>query len=49
LVIDESTVIRKGRLQPGKMLLIDTEKGKIITDEEIKQQMASQGSLMAAG
>src|SRR5215216_5280576 len=27
LKIDESTIIRKGRLQPGKMLLIDTEKG----------------------
>jgi len=41
LAIDESTVLRKGRLQPGKMLLIDTEHGKIITDEEIKQQIAS--------
>ncbi|GAA4319226.1 glutamate synthase large subunit [Mucilaginibacter gynuensis] len=41
LVIDESTVIQKGRLQPGKMLLIDTEKGKIITDEEIKHEIAS--------
>ncbi|PWK78705.1 glutamate synthase (NADPH/NADH) large chain [Mucilaginibacter oryzae] len=42
LAIDESTVLRKGRLQPGKMLLIDTEKGRIITDEEIKKQVASQ-------
>jgi glutamate synthase (NADPH/NADH) large chain len=41
LTIDESTVIQKGRLQPGKMLLIDTEKGKIITDDEIKHQIAS--------
>ncbi|MES2428142.1 MAG: glutamate synthase large subunit [Bacteroidota bacterium] len=41
LKIDEKTVLRKGRLQPGKMLLIDTEHGKIITDEEIKQQIAS--------
>src|SRR5476649_56752 len=41
LAIDEKTVIKKGRLQPGKMLLIDTEHGKIITDEEIKQQIAS--------
>ncbi|MEO6149083.1 MAG: glutamate synthase large subunit, partial [Mucilaginibacter sp.] len=41
LPIDESTILQKGRLQPGKMLLIDTEKGKIITDEEIKQQIAS--------
>ncbi len=42
LTIDESTIIKKGRLQPGKMLLIDTEKGKIITDDEIKHQIASQ-------
>jgi glutamate synthase (NADPH) large chain len=41
LQIDESTVLQKGRLQPGKMLLIDTEHGKIITDEEIKHQVAS--------
>ncbi|WP_461452902.1 glutamate synthase large subunit [Mucilaginibacter sp.] len=41
LTIDESSVIKKGRLQPGKMLLIDTEKGKIITDDEIKHQIAS--------
>ncbi|WP_183561189.1 glutamate synthase large subunit [Mucilaginibacter sp. SP1R1] len=41
LAVDESTVLRKGRLQPGKMLLIDTEKGRIITDEEIKKQIAS--------
>ncbi|WP_295672536.1 glutamate synthase large subunit [uncultured Mucilaginibacter sp.] len=41
LNIDESLVLQKGRLQPGKMLLIDTEKGKIITDDEIKHQIAS--------
>jgi len=42
LNLDESLVLRKGRLQPGKMLLIDTEKGKIITDDEIKHQIAGQ-------
>ncbi|SDD44731.1 glutamate synthase (NADH) large subunit [Mucilaginibacter pineti] len=42
LTIDESTIVRKGRLQPGKMLLIDTEKGRIITDDEIKKQISSQ-------
>jgi glutamate synthase (NADPH) large chain len=31
----------KGRLHPGKMLLVDLEKGKIIPDEEIKMQIAS--------
>lgn len=41
LTIDESKVIAKGRLQPGKMLLIDIEEGKIIKDEEIKNQIAS--------
>ncbi|MBE9586332.1 glutamate synthase large subunit [Mucilaginibacter sp. JRF] len=41
LIIDESTVVKKGRLQPGKMFLIDTEQGKIITDEEIKHEIAS--------
>ncbi|WP_295794069.1 glutamate synthase large subunit [Mucilaginibacter sp.] len=41
LNLDESKVLRKGRLQPGKMLLIDTEKGMIITDDEIKHQIAS--------
>ncbi len=41
LTIDEKTVIKKGRLQPGKMFLIDTVEGKIITDDEIKHQMAS--------
>ncbi|WP_295664564.1 glutamate synthase large subunit [uncultured Mucilaginibacter sp.] len=40
LALDETTVIRKGRLQPGKMLLIDTEQGKIITDDEIKRKIA---------
>jgi glutamate synthase (NADPH/NADH) large chain len=39
--IDPKIIIKNGRLQPGKMLLIDTEKGMIITDEEIKQQIAS--------
>jgi glutamate synthase (NADPH/NADH) large chain len=42
LNIDESTVLSKGRLQPGKMLLIDTVNNKIITDEEIKKELAEQ-------
>ncbi len=41
LPVDEKTVLRKGRLQPGKMLLIDTVKGQIIADEEIKKQVTS--------
>ena len=41
LPIDEKTILRKGRLQPGKMFLIDMEHGKIITDDEIKHQIAN--------
>ncbi|MCI8404917.1 MAG: glutamate synthase large subunit [Clostridia bacterium] len=38
--VDEASVIKKERLHPGKMLLIDTEKGRIISDEEIKKEEA---------
>ena len=31
----------KGRLQPGKMFLVDTVEGRIISDNEIKQQLAA--------
>ena len=41
LAVDEKTILRKGRLQPGKMFLIDMEHGKIITDDEIKHQIAN--------
>ncbi|HEY6337155.1 MAG TPA: glutamate synthase large subunit [Candidatus Sulfotelmatobacter sp.] len=34
-------VQRKGRLQPGKMFLVDTVEGRIISDKEIKRQLAS--------
>lgn len=30
LHVDPETVVQKGRLQPGKMLLVDTEKGKLV-------------------
>ena len=36
-----SNVRQKGRLQPGKMFLVDTIAGRIIPDEEIKQQLTS--------
>ncbi|MEO5587652.1 MAG: glutamate synthase large subunit, partial [Novosphingobium sp.] len=35
-------IVRKWRLQPGRMLLIDFEQGRIIEDEEIKAQLASE-------
>ena len=34
-------IVRKGRLQPGKMFLIDTVAGQIIEDEQIKSEVAS--------
>jgi glutamate synthase (NADPH/NADH) large chain len=42
LDIEPSRVVKKGRLQPGKMFLIDTAQGRIIDDEEIKMQLASE-------
>ena len=39
--IDQSHVIKKERLRPGKMLLIDTVKGELIGDEELKLRYAS--------
>ena len=38
----DSKVIRKGRLQPGKMFLVDTVAGKVIEDEEIKKELAQE-------
>jgi glutamate synthase domain-containing protein 1 len=38
LPIPESKIIKKWRLQPGKMFLIDTEQGRIIDDTELKTQ-----------
>jgi len=35
------SVVRKGRLQPGKMFLVDIDQGRIIEDDEIKQTLAS--------
>ena len=34
-------IIRKGRLQPGKMFLVDIQEGRIIEDDEIKQSLAT--------
>ncbi len=36
----EEDIVRKWRLQPGKMLLIDLEQGRIIEDEELKAELA---------
>jgi glutamate synthase (NADPH/NADH) large chain len=42
LDIDPAKVVSKGRLQPGRMFLIDTAEGRIVDDEEIKNQLAAE-------
>ena len=42
LPVNPRNVVSKGRLQPGKMFLIDFERGKLISDEEIKKDVTSQ-------
>ncbi|MEM9608751.1 MAG: glutamate synthase large subunit [Actinomycetota bacterium] len=41
LGIDPASVVRKGRLEPGKMFLVDTEQGRIVDDDEIKAELAA--------
>ena len=41
LPIPEEKIIKKWRLQPGKMFLVDLEKGRIIEDEELKESLSS--------
>ncbi|MCG3206122.1 MAG: Ferredoxin-dependent glutamate synthase 1 [Elusimicrobia bacterium] len=41
LPVDPQEVVLKGRLQPGKMFLVDTTQGRIISDEEIKKSLVS--------
>jgi glutamate synthase (NADPH/NADH) large chain len=42
LPVDPAHVIEKGRLQPGKMFIVDLEQGRIISDEELKKKICSQ-------
>jgi glutamate synthase (NADPH) large chain len=42
LPVDEKLIKEKGRLQPGKMFVVDMEQGRIISDEELKQNICSQ-------
>ncbi|MFZ2176403.1 MAG: glutamate synthase large subunit [Rhodococcus sp. (in: high G+C Gram-positive bacteria)] len=42
LPIDPATVVRKIRLQPGRMFLVDTAQGRIISDDEIKSELAAE-------
>jgi glutamate synthase (NADPH/NADH) large chain len=39
--VDPAKIVKKGRLQPGKMFVADLEKGVIISDEELKQDICS--------
>lgn len=39
--LDPATIVRRGRLQPGKMFLVDTQQGRIIDDEEFKSGLAA--------
>lgn len=42
LVVDPATVVKKGRLQPGKIFIADIEQGRIISDDEVKHDICSQ-------
>ncbi len=42
LDLDPASIVRKGRLQPGRMFLVDTDEHRIIEDEEVKTQLASE-------
>jgi glutamate synthase (NADPH) large chain len=42
LDLDPATIVRKGRLQPGRMFLVDTAGHRIVEDEEIKSSLAAQ-------
>jgi glutamate synthase (NADPH/NADH) large chain len=42
LPVDPKLVKEKGRLQPGKMFVVDLEEGRIISDEEIKSKICTQ-------
>jgi glutamate synthase (NADPH/NADH) large chain len=39
---DPADIVQKGRLQPGRMFLVDTSQGRIIDDEEVKSQLAAE-------
>ncbi|MQA76872.1 MAG: glutamate synthase large subunit [Streptosporangiales bacterium] len=42
LDIDPAHVVRKGRLQPGRMFLVDVAEGRIIEDDEVKNELATE-------
>jgi glutamate synthase (NADPH/NADH) large chain len=42
LDLDPATIVRKGRLQPGRMFLVDTAQGRIVEDDEVKSTLAAE-------
>ena len=42
LPVDPKLIIEKGRLQPGKMFVVDIEEGRIISDDEVKKSICGQ-------
>lgn len=42
LEFEPSRIVRKGRLRPGRMFVVDTEAGRLVEDDEIKQSVAAQ-------
>src|SRR5262245_8800061 len=42
LDIDASEIVQRGRLQPGRMFLVDTSQGRIIGDEELKRRLSAE-------
>jgi glutamate synthase (NADPH) large chain len=42
LEIDPARIVRKGRLQPGRMFLVDTAAGRIVDDAELKAELAAE-------
>jgi glutamate synthase (NADPH) large chain len=42
LDIDPSKIVQRGRLQPGRMFLVDTSQGRIVGDDEIKADLAAE-------
>ncbi|OKH78800.1 glutamate synthase [Mycobacterium sp. SWH-M3] len=41
LDVPSGEIVAKGRLQPGKMFLVDTAAGRIVTDDEVKEQLSA--------
>ncbi len=42
LDLEPGRVVRKGRLRPGRMFLVDTEHGRIVSDDEVKSSLAAE-------